>query len=68
MVLPSFFFCFHPVLRFDMDNWSVIPKELTFPAFFLGALSVGIYPSDTFLKLEVCRTPFLTCSLIVLGP
>ncbi|EGW07412.1 Beta-galactosidase-1-like protein 2, partial [Cricetulus griseus] len=24
----------------------------TFPAFFLGALSVGIYPSDTFLKLE----------------
>ncbi|XP_029337786.1 beta-galactosidase-1-like protein 2 isoform X1 [Mus caroli] len=38
--------------RFDMDNWSVIPKELTFPAFFLGALSVGIYPSDTFLKLE----------------
>ncbi|XP_028619743.1 beta-galactosidase-1-like protein 2 isoform X1 [Grammomys surdaster] len=38
--------------RFDMDKWSIIPKELTFPAFFLGALSVGIYPSDTFLKLE----------------
>uniref|UniRef100_A0ABK0M9B8 Beta-galactosidase n=1 Tax=Rattus norvegicus TaxID=10116 RepID=A0ABK0M9B8_RAT len=38
--------------RFDMDKWSVVPKEITFPAFFLGTLSVGIYPSDTFLKLE----------------
>ncbi|GAB1293987.1 Beta-galactosidase [Apodemus speciosus] len=38
--------------RFNTDKWSVIPKELTFPAFFLGALSVDIYPSDTFLKLE----------------
>ncbi|KAL6035141.1 hypothetical protein STEG23_007781, partial [Scotinomys teguina] len=38
--------------RFNADKWSLIPKEPTFPAFFLGALSVGIYPSDTFLKLE----------------
>ncbi|XP_051052881.1 beta-galactosidase-1-like protein 2 isoform X1 [Phodopus roborovskii] len=38
--------------RLDVDKWSFIPKEPTFPAFFLGALSVGIYPSDTFLKLE----------------
>lgn len=66
MVLPSFF-CLPPVLRFNTDKWSVVPKELNFPAFFLGALSVGIYPSDTFLKLEVCRTPFLSCSLIFLG-
>lgn len=66
MVLPSFFFL-HPVLRFDMDKWSVVPKEITFPAFFLGTLSVGIYPSDTFLKLEVCRTPFFSCPLIFLG-
>lgn len=42
-----------------MDKWNFVPKEPTYPAFFLGALSVGIYPSDTFLKLEVCRTPFL---------
>ncbi|XP_021516738.1 beta-galactosidase-1-like protein 2 isoform X2 [Meriones unguiculatus] len=38
--------------RFDMNKWSIVPKEPTFPAFFLGALSVGVYPSDTFLKLE----------------
>ncbi|KAM7337892.1 hypothetical protein ACRRTK_004011 [Alexandromys fortis] len=38
--------------RLIMDKWSFIPKEPSFPAFFLGALSVGIYPSDTFLKLE----------------
>uniref|UniRef100_A0A8C2MV69 Beta-galactosidase n=1 Tax=Cricetulus griseus TaxID=10029 RepID=A0A8C2MV69_CRIGR len=38
--------------RLDTDKWNFIPKEPTFPAFFLGALSVGIYPSDTFLKLE----------------
>nr|XP_034365832.1 beta-galactosidase-1-like protein 2 isoform X2 [Arvicanthis niloticus] len=38
--------------RLDVDKWILIPKELTFPAFFLGALSVGFYPSDTFLKLE----------------
>lgn len=50
-----------------MDKWSFIPKEPSFPAFFLGALSVGIYPSDTFLKLEVCRTPFLPYPPIFLG-
>lgn len=66
MVLSSFS-CLHPVLRFIADKWSMIPKEPTFPAFFLGALSVGIYPSDTFLKLEVRRTPFLPCSPIFLG-
>lgn len=54
MDLPSL--CLHPVFRLDMEKWNILPKEPTFPAFFLGALSVGIYPSDTFLKLEVCRT------------
>ncbi|OBS59551.1 hypothetical protein A6R68_09322, partial [Neotoma lepida] len=43
--------------RFNADKWSLIPKEPTFPAFFLGALSVDIYPSDTFLKLEFLGAP-----------
>ncbi|XP_036735411.2 beta-galactosidase-1-like protein 2 isoform X4 [Manis pentadactyla] len=39
--------------RFSADKWSLIPEVPTFPAFFLGALSVDLSPSDTFMKLEV---------------
>nr|XP_004665561.2 beta-galactosidase-1-like protein 2 isoform X1 [Jaculus jaculus] len=38
--------------RFDMDKWSTVPEAPAFPAFFLGGLSVGLSPADTFLKLE----------------
>ncbi|KAK2501617.1 hypothetical protein MC885_004140 [Smutsia gigantea] len=38
--------------RFSADKWSLIPEVPTFPAFFLGALSVDLSPSDTFMKLE----------------
>ncbi|XP_008852414.1 beta-galactosidase-1-like protein 2 isoform X2 [Nannospalax galili] len=38
--------------RFNIDKWSIIPQTPAAPAFFLGGLSVGLYPSDTFLKLE----------------
>uniref|UniRef100_A0A8C5XXQ3 Beta-galactosidase n=1 Tax=Microcebus murinus TaxID=30608 RepID=A0A8C5XXQ3_MICMU len=38
--------------RFGIDKWSPLPEAPTFPAFFLGGLSVGPSPSDTFLKLE----------------
>uniref|UniRef100_A0A8C5P2E3 Beta-galactosidase n=1 Tax=Jaculus jaculus TaxID=51337 RepID=A0A8C5P2E3_JACJA len=48
--------------RFDMDKWSTVPEAPAFPAFFLGGLSVGLSPADTFLKLEVCRTPFFSGS------
>ncbi|KAM9221636.1 beta-galactosidase-1-like protein 2 isoform 5-T5 [Dugong dugon] len=38
--------------RFTINKWSTVPEVPTFPAFFLGGLSVGPSPSDTFLKLE----------------
>ncbi|XP_008579617.1 PREDICTED: beta-galactosidase-1-like protein 2 [Galeopterus variegatus] len=38
--------------RFGIDKWHSLPEVPTFPAFFLGGLSVGPSPSDTFLKLE----------------
>ncbi|XP_073922403.1 beta-galactosidase-1-like protein 2 isoform X2 [Castor canadensis] len=38
--------------RLDIHKWSTLPDTPTFPAFFLGSLSVGPNPSDTFLKLE----------------
>ncbi|XP_021574015.1 beta-galactosidase-1-like protein 2 isoform X2 [Carlito syrichta] len=38
--------------RFSIDKWSSLPEVPTFPAFFLSSLSVGLSPSDTFLKLE----------------
>ncbi|XP_010640117.1 beta-galactosidase-1-like protein 2 isoform X2 [Fukomys damarensis] len=38
--------------RFTTDKWSTLPEAPTFPAFFLGVLSVVPSPSDTFLKLE----------------
>ncbi|XP_013366699.1 PREDICTED: beta-galactosidase-1-like protein 2 isoform X2 [Chinchilla lanigera] len=38
--------------RFGTDAWSTVPEAPTFPAFFLGSLSVVPSPSDTFLKLE----------------
>ncbi|XP_076968484.1 beta-galactosidase-1-like protein 2 isoform X2 [Tamandua tetradactyla] len=37
--------------RFGL-NWSSVPDEPTFPAFFLGILMVSPSPLDTFLKLE----------------
>lgn len=57
---------FHPACRFSADKWSLIPEVPTFPAFFLGALSVDLSPSDTFMKLEVWNpslpvTPSTTC-------
>ncbi|XP_070345985.1 beta-galactosidase-1-like protein 2 isoform X2 [Equus asinus] len=38
--------------RFSFDEWNKVPEAPTFPAFFLGALSVALSPSDTFMKLE----------------
>uniref|UniRef100_A0A8C0LW57 Beta-galactosidase n=1 Tax=Canis lupus familiaris TaxID=9615 RepID=A0A8C0LW57_CANLF len=38
--------------RFSVDKWSPIPEAPTFPAFFLGALSISLSPFDTFMKLE----------------
>uniref|UniRef100_A0A8C8YSF6 Beta-galactosidase n=1 Tax=Prolemur simus TaxID=1328070 RepID=A0A8C8YSF6_PROSS len=38
--------------RLHIDKWISLPEAPTFPAFFLGSLSVGPSPSDTFLKLE----------------
>uniref|UniRef100_G3UE42 Galactosidase beta 1 like 2 n=1 Tax=Loxodonta africana TaxID=9785 RepID=G3UE42_LOXAF len=38
--------------RFTINKWNTLPEVPTFPAFFLGGLSVGPSPSDTFLKLE----------------
>ncbi|KAM6157580.1 beta-galactosidase-1-like protein 2 [Rhynchocyon petersi] len=38
--------------RFTINKWSSVPEVPTFPAFFLGSLSVGPSPYDTFLKLE----------------
>ncbi|XP_034505982.1 beta-galactosidase-1-like protein 2 [Ailuropoda melanoleuca] len=38
--------------RFGVDKWSPIPEVPTFPAFFLGALSISLSPFDTFMKLE----------------
>ncbi|XP_045411574.1 beta-galactosidase-1-like protein 2 isoform X2 [Lemur catta] len=38
--------------RLRIDKWSSLPEAPTLPAFFLGGLSVGPSPSDTFLKLE----------------
>ncbi|XP_077619815.1 beta-galactosidase-1-like protein 2 [Crocuta crocuta] len=38
--------------RFSIDKWSPIPAVPTFPAFFLGALSISLSPFDTFMKLE----------------
>ncbi|XP_021551916.1 beta-galactosidase-1-like protein 2 [Neomonachus schauinslandi] len=38
--------------RFSVDKWSPIPEVPTFPAFFLGALSISLSPFDTFMKLE----------------
>ncbi|XP_023447253.2 beta-galactosidase-1-like protein 2 [Dasypus novemcinctus] len=38
--------------RLGANNWSSVPEEPSFPAFFSGILSAGPSPSDTFLKLE----------------
>ncbi|XP_058400750.1 beta-galactosidase-1-like protein 2 isoform X6 [Diceros bicornis minor] len=38
--------------RFSSHEWNHVPEVPTFPAFFLGALSVALSPSDTFMKLE----------------
>ncbi|XP_030188810.1 beta-galactosidase-1-like protein 2 isoform X2 [Lynx canadensis] len=38
--------------RFSVDKWSPIPAVPTFPAFFLGVLSISLSPFDTFMKLE----------------
>uniref|UniRef100_A0A8C3W482 Beta-galactosidase n=1 Tax=Catagonus wagneri TaxID=51154 RepID=A0A8C3W482_9CETA len=38
--------------RFTAEKWNLVPEVPTFPAFFLGALSVTTYPYDTFVKLE----------------
>ncbi|XP_036884950.1 beta-galactosidase-1-like protein 2 isoform X1 [Sturnira hondurensis] len=38
--------------RLSSSAWSPLPEAPTFPAFFLGALSVDLSPSDTFMKLE----------------
>nr|XP_031526167.1 beta-galactosidase-1-like protein 2 [Vicugna pacos] len=34
------------------DKWNPVPDVPTFPAFFLGVLSVPLSPYDTFMKLE----------------
>ncbi|KAM4827951.1 beta-galactosidase-1-like protein 2 [Thomomys bottae] len=38
--------------RLDINKWDSVPQTPTYPAFFLGGLSVGLSPSDTFLKME----------------
>ncbi|KAM5312237.1 beta-galactosidase-1-like protein 2 isoform 2-T2 [Glossophaga mutica] len=38
--------------RLSSSAWSPLPETPVFPAFFLGALSVDLSPSDTFMKLE----------------
>nr|KAF6465269.1 galactosidase beta 1 like 2 [Rousettus aegyptiacus] len=38
--------------RFGANMWSPVPETPTFPAFFLGALSIALSPLDTFMKLE----------------
>ncbi|XP_048199555.1 beta-galactosidase-1-like protein 2 [Perognathus longimembris pacificus] len=38
--------------RLDINKWDTLPQTPTYPAFFLGGLSVGLSPSDTFLKME----------------
>ncbi|XP_053450456.1 beta-galactosidase-1-like protein 2 isoform X1 [Nycticebus coucang] len=37
---------------FQRFGWNSLPEVPVFPAFFLGGLSVGPSPADTFLKLE----------------
>ncbi|XP_024413283.2 beta-galactosidase-1-like protein 2 isoform X2 [Desmodus rotundus] len=38
--------------RLSSSAWSPLPEAPRFPAFFLGALSVDLSASDTFMKLE----------------
>ncbi|KAM8816549.1 beta-galactosidase-1-like protein 2 [Rhynchonycteris naso] len=38
--------------RFSSSTWASVPEAPTFPAFFLGVLSVALSPLDTFMKLE----------------
>ncbi|XP_048652150.1 beta-galactosidase-1-like protein 2 isoform X2 [Marmota marmota marmota] len=43
--------------RFSIDKWTRIPDVPTVPAFFFCGFVIGSSPSDTFLKLEVCKPP-----------
>ncbi|XP_019484028.1 PREDICTED: beta-galactosidase-1-like protein 2 isoform X2 [Hipposideros armiger] len=38
--------------RFSASMWNPVPEAPTFPAFFLGTLSVDLSPLDTFMELK----------------
>lgn len=64
--VPSSLLVSCSVHRLSSSAWSPLPEAPTFPAFFLGALSVDFSPLDTFMKLEVC-SPSLPRLSWVLG-